>query len=322
VPKQANDPASIAVVTSAAPKPEALVDQYDLGPVLEAYNDGTPAVEGVQPAAPAAPAAAAPPRAANGRFLSPEEAAAAAPAAPATPAGTVHQHSRYFLRKAADLGISQAVVNAKTPDELQDLIADLEADHARRVAEERTNEVLLHNDTRTPAERAAGAPLPRPRDLDDVDLGVDAEDMQDGFIGNLTSTLKGLKKELRETREQLAEMVRRDQARASDTNAAHIDRTFAKLGPKWAAIIGEGDVGAMQQASPEFKRRCAIVADARKAAGPKATVEQICARIPAAANDLYGTFIPADDAPAPAGRVASPAAPARHGVDLRSSARG
>lgn len=230
-------------------------DPYDIG---DTSHDA--ALDEVQEPAPR-------PRGPDGKFVSaPEDGPAA------------HKHSKQTLRLAKDLDLPQSEIDGNSPEVLDKLVyhlsrkqAELDREHSRQTLAQRS---------------ASTAPDPKPSAPVEEDLGFDTSEYDE----NLIRFMRQMKKENQELKEQIGKLTGHLVEKEETTNAARIDRFFASRNND--ARYGAGAAQQMDVASQAFRRRMAVLNEARQLAGDKATPDQIIAKLPEAERNIYGDSEP------------------------------
>ncbi len=132
---------------------------------------------------------------------------------------------------------------------------------------------------RTPSDEA---PPPPRQPAEDDPLASFTEDRWDPeFVRPVKAAFQKLQSRLDALEGQLR--LERDN-RAGESNTAKLDRGFAALSdPR----LGSSAREELDDDDPVVSRRSAVVAQAVKMAGPKATIAQVCAKLKAARDVLY-----------------------------------
>lgn len=228
--------------TPAAPPPtqeqrrQRLVEEYEL-------PDDNPPPLTVTPAKPASPSL---PK---------------APAASETPPAP--KHSRRVEQMARDLGISQAEIDASTPDELD--AAVYHANRALHLERERQyREASQHQAVagRQPPTPPAEEDLPW-GDIQDPDTGARRQAKDSDIAEPLVRVLRQQDRAIKELQRQLAHLQQRDQSRENETRSERIDRFFAGQDK---SLFGEGPLADLPEDSPERERRLAVWGRSARAA--------------------------------------------------------
>lgn len=228
----------------------------------------------------------------NPKPITPAAPKTAAPAAPASE--TPPRHSRRLVQMAQDLGFSRADIDGSSSDELD--AAVYHANRALHVERERQYRETAQQAATAP--RTGAAPPPSEDDLPWGEI-VDPTTQErraakDADIAEpLVRVLRDQAKAIKELREQVAYLGQTEQRREVETTADRIDRFFAGQDK---ATFGEG-AGQEMADGPEYARRVAVLREAERLAGPKATKAQMLAKLNQASKNLFGTAAPAAPIP-------------------------
>lgn len=179
-------------------------------------------------------------------------------------------HPKTLSRLAASFGIPQSVIDATEPAALDDMVADLhdqQTFYARgRQDEQQQYLQSLQQRGQQQAE-------------EQVNLGITEAD----YDPNLLGVIKNQAKELSRIRRTVEEVSRRAQNAENVTGNAglvsSIDRLFATTADD---LFGTAPVAQLSPASPEFRRRMAVVREMENHPG---SLDQ---RYEAARDTLYG----------------------------------
>lgn len=132
-------------------------------------------------------------------------------------------------------------------------------------------------------------PEPEPPAQDELDFEVNEEELHPTIAKGLSALRNRAKAEREENKALRAEVTAlrtRDEQRELNRAAALYDAAFTALGDEFAPIIGKGAGRDMNSDSAEYKRRIAILTEAR--ADPRQlTPAQVKAKVKAAADLLY-----------------------------------
>src|SRR5207249_897631 len=137
------------------------------------------------------------------------------------------------LKMAYDLGIPAEVISTQTPDELDELVYDLN-------------------------RQALEKPKPAPQETQDEEVKLEGVD-ESQWDPELIKVLKGQAKKQKDLEKKLADSEKRDQQRERHSQNAKIDNLFSGLGADYEATFGKGGVEAIGQGSIELKRRLAVL---------------------------------------------------------------
>ena len=254
------------VQPSAAPV-QNLAALYETGDTGLSDADTVPVQAAQPPAIPAPPAAAAP-----------------------EPPKPEPKHSKRLLRMATDLGMAAEEIASLSPDELDD-----EVYHRTREAA-----ILARENRRADTIEARGAPAPAaspppasPAAPENIDLGLDESQYDPGLL----KIMKDQAKELKRLQGELQHVRQREVACEQESTEEAIDRVFGELGASYEPVIGKGRGQELRADGAEFGRRIAIINEASRLAGPKATRNQVIAKIGAAAKSLFAGLATAPSPP-------------------------
>ncbi len=248
--------------TSAADK---LTAEYELpddtfDPELDAESAaGTEPTQGTPPT----PASATPPRGPDGKFIKPEP----------------PKHSARLVEMAKDHGLTQAEIDAYTPENLEVVLFDRHKQNVARQQAERTSK-----------ETKPTAPTDAPPAEDDLlDFGmdpdtnrkIDAEDIHPG-IRNVLEKLAKEVRELRDMKPAVRELHQNVVLTAREQEFQQIDRTFEGTDE---SVFGKGRPAG---GSAEMDRRNYILDQAKKLTGKeKPTLNEILSHVKPAVERLY-----------------------------------
>lgn len=244
------------------------------------YGDGdeaaqAPPAEQTPPAeAPPLNAAGRPYDKASGRLLPLSAAQPATEAVPDSPpeAPPAPQLAPYLVRMAEDFGIPS---EGMTDESLAAAVRAVQ----RTVLQSRRENDALEAHQQQPAPARADAPP-----ADDFDLGLSPEESEQLHPDVAKILKKALARAVGPLQKRIDALSQREVARATETNTERIDRAFAGLNdPR----LGTASRAELADDAPEVARRQAVVQQAARLAGPKATVQQVCAQLKKARDLLY-----------------------------------
>ncbi len=257
------------------------VDPYDLGDtglLGTAAANTSPGVEEAGQVDSPQPAPALPPRdPETGKFVKPE------PKPPAHPA--------YLVDAARDFGFSE--------DDIQEMPTDALGRAVNRVRKSQET-----NRTQMAAERAIVDPQRQPsvpstggeagggvKTPEADDLGIKEED----YDPEVVKIFRRFHNEIKELRQRLGGVVTHLEQKDNETRTEWADRLFAEHGDD--SILGKGTRRVLGEESAELARRNAVVAEAKRIAGPRASADEVIRRIPDALKSLRWSR--AEAAPSP-----------------------
>lgn len=209
-------------------------------------------------------------------------AATPAPAAPPPPA-----HDPLLVRIAKQLGMTDAQIAARTPDQLRDNVDVL--NQLRLDAIDRDTAVdrgLANARHAQPAAPAVARPEPPPEPTFESELGADLEGFPDELKGVVKKLYEKTAVPLRVAEKKLAEYERREQHRAATTVHEAIADGYAAMGPEYVDLVGVGSDAEVTEDQRFI--RTAIVSAVN--AQPKVLVRprDITAAIAAAGKKILG----------------------------------
>lgn len=177
------------------------------------------------------------------------------PAAAQPPAA---RHSQGKISIALDLGLTQAEIEASTPEELDRTVYQL-----YRQRQQIQQEML-----RTRGFEAALSPPPAavpvtPQPADEYDFSFPEESILEPAVldtlKKIGGSVKTLAKRNKELEEKLVSYERAEAGRRQESLAETLDRIFDGLDAKHPGMFGKGRGSAMQPGSHELLRRIAVV---------------------------------------------------------------
>ncbi len=267
------EPQVVQDQTSAVQAQAALVEQYEIdeapspaaNAVVPAPEDGTPAPTS------SAPESDSRPRGPDGRFL------------PAT------KHSPRMKRMANELGLDDDEIEAKSPEQLEDVVYYLTKQALAAARENSIHRTVDQALDRNGKEAEAEPPLQDQPLLSDADLDLgiaDEADYNPEIIKAIKKAASSRDKRIADLEKRINVLLEREQVRANETMAEQIDRHFEKH----AATLGHGRGRDMAPDSPDYLRRVAVlgVVQRDKSKSP------LSAKIDRAVEALYG--VPAKSA--------------------------
>ena len=231
-----------------------------------------------------------------------EPASASTPPQPEPAVKPTSKHSPRALRLAAELGFSQAEVEAATPEELNDAI------YHQTIVVNRLQRQNFDTQQRMAAQDRPAAPQPPakpPTDPEDELISQFTDEKYQPEIVQLAKLTTGMMKELRATKDQLKGSQEREQQRESLSRAEMMDAGFDALGDSYKAVVGDGSGLDMDQQGPEFKRRIAILQATGLDFSKPLTAKKLATAIKAAAELLYGSVMKPAASPTPASAPAA-----------------
>ncbi len=198
----------------------------------------------------------------------------------------------YLVRMAEDFGIP---TDGMTDESLAAAVRAVQ----RTVLQARSENDALQSHQQQPAPASAAQAPP----ADDFDLGLSPEESEQIHPDVAKILKKALARAVGPLQRRVEELSRREVTRATETNTERIDRAFAGLNdPR----LGTASRAELADDAPEVARRQAVVQQAARLAGPKATVAQVCAQLKKARDLLYEPPAAPASKPAPKPKGVSP----------------
>lgn len=166
------------------------------------------------------------------------------------------KHTDYWRRRAAEVSLSQADLDALDPSELRD--------------EVRHRELASLTFTRNgvPPE-TPHSPRPAETSVEDDEISFGIEDeaqYTEGLIPSVKKYIKELRAELKQLKSQTGSLTQREMAREASERERQFDAAFAALGAGFEKFVGKGTAADLKD-TPEMQKRVAIV----RAAGVEPT---------------------------------------------------
>lgn len=263
--------------------PVNIVEEYD-DSVFDPEIHALPTKESLQEYS-AAPVVERPRDPETGQFLPAKQVAASVPSSSAT-------HPARLLRTAAELGFSDAEVAEMATDRLEDAVHFATLHLAKERRERQATSVSAGDratDDFITTSREPGEPTAKVLDS----LGID----EGQYDTALVQLLKEQKKEIADLRKSMGELHQRERFRHAETVDEKIVRQFELLTPQYKSFIGEIFGSVVPKDLPEYGRQVAILGEARRLAGPKASVNDQIRMMGAAAKNLFGSKAAVPDEP-------------------------
>lgn len=250
------------------PDPQDLSKQYELGDDAQTATPEPVVAQGDAVAPLAQPTQ--PVQNAQGRWVDPvTKKFVAAPAAQEQPPAP-QAHPEYLARRAADLGISREEIEGTPTSELRQIIRDYQLDalmNERRLAFEQASQPAAV------ASQAQAAAAPPPEDYGELE----------NLNPDLTRILRAQADTIRQLQARLDRVEPLAGASAQETQNQRLDRAFGVLnnGTRYGADRPD-------PRSAEMGRRLAVLNEAQRLAGPKASLEQVVSKLREADRNIYG----------------------------------
>lgn len=261
----------------SAPAPEVQKgSEYDLDTSIDSELDVTSAPVASEAAPAPKPAPSRPRDPDTGKFVKPPE------------------HSSRTLRMAKDLGLSDEEIAATAPDSLDDIVYHL---NKRAMADARAakrDEMTWSATEPRQQPKSETAEPAKPAQVQDEWESFSEADGPEDVDPRIAKTFNKLTSKIKQLEALVGTLTHREISREHMTATQKVDAAIASLGAD--AFFGTGPVDALPKGSIERERREAIVARAKKLAGPTATPDDIAAKIPEA-KSFFGL---SDSAPTPA----------------------
>ena len=221
-----------------------------------------------EPAPTASPAPATPPRDPDtGRFV-PQK----------------HTHSAYLTRMAQDMGLSHDEIDSRDSDSLGMLVYHLQ-EHTRALHEQFRRETPPNTQPPyQPQQPAAAVPPPE----EDLGLGEEFDPRLTSAMKKILAENQKLAGEVAQLKQNMGTMAQRDSARHQLTINQRIDAFFST---KDQQTFGTGNVHSLQRDGIEFRRRSAVVNDAKLIEGD-AESGALEAKLERALKELFPSSAP------------------------------
>jgi hypothetical protein len=255
------------------PEPIAPVkeeDQYEIGNTDYVIDDGktNPSNEGLDR-----------PRNPDGTFAPIKPVTVVTAAAVATPSPPAPERApQYLIEAARDFGLTDDEIDAMPVNVL----------HKTMFQAQRRMDMVRQQSTRQQTIQDGQVRNPEPV-KDELDFEIDEENLHPTIakgLSTLRTRAKAERDENRALRNEVQALRTRDEQRELNRAAAIYDAAFQGLGEEFEPIIGKGAGRDMDNKTPEYKRRIAILTEA--GADPRThTPAQVKAKVKAAADTLF-----------------------------------